>query len=111
DVHPHEDGGEAFPDVAQPAQAAISRVRRALQRRAATIMYARYTNSSAVRGQPTQRSQKKPFAVRGHRVRPPTATTRTRAMGRRTFQATYMSWSTRRRGSVHRSHIMTKTRN
>ena len=44
-------------------------------------------------------------------MRPPTTTTITIEMGSRTFQATYMSWSTRSRGSVQRSHIMMKTRN
>jgi len=64
-----------------------------------------------VRGQPKYRSQAKPWAVGFHITRAPMTTTSVIEMGSRTFQATCMSWSTRRRGSVQRSHIITKTRN
>ncbi len=42
-------------------------------------------------GQPTHLSHQKPSAVGFHMTSPPITTTRTRAIGRSTFQATYMS--------------------
>ena len=44
-------------------------------------------------------------------IQKPTPITQANAQGVSTFQETYISWSTRRRGSVQRSHICTNTKN